>query len=140
MLLSVPERTGKLKWWFFIFLALTVVFMVWMKNLLYPLHSGEIVHFEMAKTTAAAAGIINEWQETGKLNLAIKSIYLDYIFIVLYTVTISLGCQFLSSIAGNEILARTGKLFAILIFAAGIFDVVENIAMTRSLHESITLK
>jgi hypothetical protein len=93
----------------------------------------------MAKTAERAEAILLQWQETGKFQLAIKSVYCDYVFIGLYTITIALGCLFFSSLTGNDILQRTGKLFAILIFLAGIFDVVENLVMLKSLKQTVTV-
>ena len=138
MLLSVPGRSGKLKWWFLFFLFLTAAFIIWMKNFLYPLGSGDIVELEMAKTSERAAAIIQQWRENGKFQPAIQSIYCDYVFIFLYTITIYLGCRYLSSLTSNEILARTGKLFSYLVFAAAIFDIVENVAMLSSLQNGLT--
>jgi len=135
---TVPDRTGKFKWWFLIFLPLTIGFMFWMKHFLSPLQSGDIVSFEMAKSTDVADGIIQKWQENGKFAPAVTSVYLDYIFIFLYTVTIASGCRFLSSICGNDILEKTGRLFAVLIFIAGIFDIVENMAMMKIFTNGVT--
>src|SRR3982751_6110360 len=102
MILSVPERTAKLKWWFLIFLILTIAFITWMRSFLSPLQSGDIIKFEMAKTTDAAYDIIHQWQRDGKLETAMKSIYCDYGFIILYTVTLALACRYLSAATGND--------------------------------------
>lgn len=138
MLSTGPERSAKLKWRFFISFLLTAAFIIWMKSFLSPFHSGDIVEFEMAKTAERAEAILLQWQETGKFQAAIQSVYLDFIFIVFYTITIAFGCLYISSFSGNEILVRTGKFFAVLIFLAGIFDVVENFAMLETLKEGIT--
>ena len=113
--------------------------MIWMKSFLYPLQPGDIVEFEMAKTSERATSILQQWQNDGKFDAAIQSIYLDFFFIVLYTLTIYLGCRYLASLSSNEIFARAGKIFSYLIFAAAIFDVVENMAMLRSLNDGITV-
>jgi hypothetical protein len=134
----LPGRSGKVKWIFFTFLLLTVAFSFWMRGFLSPLHSADIVEFEMARTPERAAGIIEEWQQNGKLPMAMRSIYADYCFIILYTITLSAASLFFSRICRNTLFRQTGKFFSILVFVAGIFDIVENIAMTRTLSGEIT--
>src|SRR5688500_259823 len=131
-------RSGKVKWIFFIFFLLTVAFSFWMRAFLAPLESGDIVEFEMARTPDRAAAIIDEWQQNGKLPMAMRSIYADYFFIILYSITLSAGSLFFSRICGNTLFRQTGKFFSVLVFVAGIFDVVENIAMTRILSGEVT--
>jgi hypothetical protein len=137
---SVPGRSAKLKWFFLISLVVTFAFTLFMRNYLHPLTSADIIRFEMAKTPDKATGILLEWESAGKLDAAIAGVYLDYVFIVLYTIMIALGCRFLSSVSGNELLAQTGKLFGLLIFLAAIFDVVENKAMLGSLREGVSME
>lgn len=136
MLSSRLPANRSLQRWFWISFVATIVFIIWLKQYLYPLQTAEIVRFEMSKTLDAANGIMEQWKKDNKFQLAINSIYWDYLFIVLYTAAISLGCRFLSSISGNPLLQKTGRFFSILIFVAGVFDVVENIAMTTSLRQS----
>ena len=128
---------NKLKWRFWIFFSLTVVFIMWMKYYLSPLKSSEIIQYEIAKTADKAAAIIRQWTLEGKSNILIQSIYLDYLFIIIYCFAISFACRFISSLTRNEILLRAGSFFSYLIFAAGIFDVVENIAMTKDLNQAV---
>jgi hypothetical protein len=134
----LPGRSGKVKWIFFTFLLLTVAFSFWMRAFLSPLQSGDIVEFEMARTPERATGFIEEWQQNGKLPMAMPSIYADYFFIILYTITLSSGSLFFSRICRNTLFRQTGKFFSILVFVAGIFDIVENIAMTRTLSGELT--
>ena len=110
-----------------------------MKSFLYPLDSGDIIQFEMAKSPQPALDIMQEWKGNGKFDMAIKSIYADYFFILLYTITLSAGSLWLSRICGNDLFRQTGKFFALLVFLAGIFDVVENLAMTRTLSGDVTI-
>lgn len=94
----------------------------------------------MAKTPDKASAVLLDWEASGKMDAAIPGIYLDYIFIILYTTMIALGCRFLSSISGNDLLAQTGKFFGLLIFLAAIFDVVENKAMLATLREGVSIE
>ena len=137
---SLPGRTRKIKWVFFIFLSLTVAFSLLMKSLLFPLGSRDIIEFEMAKSPDTALAIIDEWKSSGKFDMALKSIYADYFFILLYTITLSSGAVWLSRICGNLLFRQTGKFFAVLVFVAGIFDVLENIAMTQTLSSEVSIR
>ena len=90
------------------FALLTIGYMIWARNYLSPLSAGEIVQFEVAKTVSKAQSIIQEWKNTGKYEQGIKSTSLAYLFIILYTLAIGLGCRFISACTGNEILAKGG--------------------------------
>ncbi|MES1224780.1 MAG: hypothetical protein ABUT20_55325 [Bacteroidota bacterium] len=109
-----------------------------MRSYLSPLSSGEIVQFEIAKTVDRAHSIINEWKTTGKYESGVKSTYFAYFFILLYTIAIALACRFISSCTGNEILIKGGRGFAWLIIVASICDVIENIAMSRTLQGTVS--
>jgi hypothetical protein len=112
--------------------------MIWVKSYLSPLTSSEIVQFEVAKTITRAQAIIQEWKNTGKYERGVESTTLAYFFMVLYTAFIGLGCRCISIATGNEILIKGGKGFTWLISLATISDVVENLAMSRTLRGEIT--
>ncbi len=120
------------------FALLTIGYMIWARNYLSPLRAGEIVQFEVAKTVSKAQSIIQEWKSTGKYEQGVKSTSLAYLFITLYTLAIAFGCRFISVCTGNEILTKGGRGFAWLILAATICDVVENIAVSRTLSGDIS--
>ena len=108
--------------------------MIWVRSYLSPLSSDEIIQFEIAKTVTRAQSIIDNWKSTGKYELGLKSTYFAYVFMVLYTVAIALGCRFISICTRNEILIKGGKGFAWLIGVATVCDVIENISLSRTLH------
>ncbi|HVU98919.1 MAG TPA: hypothetical protein VHE34_27040 [Puia sp.] len=112
--------------------------MIWVRNYLAPLSSDEIVQFEIAKTVDRAQAIIGDWKLTGKYEQGVKSTYLAYLFMVLYTLAIGLGCRFISICTGNEIMIKGGKGFSWLIVAATICDVAENIALSRTLRGPVS--
>jgi hypothetical protein len=103
-----------------------------------PLASGEIVRFELAKNLSVADRIIQEWVTYAKLNRAIVSIYLDFLFILLYTSGLAVTCVYLGRLTRHEILMRAGKFFTYLLIIAGICDIIENIAMLKSLQGTAT--
>lgn len=128
----------KLKWRFWICLSGAVIFIFWMKHYLAPLPSDEIVQYEMAKTVDTAASLVRLWTQDGKIDMVLKSIYIDYIFIVIYCLAISTGCRFMGNLTKNNILTKAGIFFSYFIFAAGLFDVMENNAMLKSLQQAVT--
>ena len=120
---------------FWILLLLNVVFIVWSKNYLQPLQTKDIVRFEVAKKVDVAEGILREWESAGdgKLEKALQSISLDYLFIILYVAGLSIGSIYLSRLTRHPILKRAGRFVPVLLLGAGVCDVIENIAMTYSL-------
>jgi hypothetical protein len=112
--------------------------MIWVRSYLAPLSSDEIVQFEIAKTVDKAEAIIADWKNSGKYEQGVKSTYFAYVFIFLYTIAIALGCRFISICTGNDILIKGGRGFAWLISIATVCDLVENIAISRTLQGGIS--
>mgnify|MGYP001201188216 CR=1 FL=1 len=135
-LLSIA-RPASLSRWFWSLLAANFLFIIAAKLLLQPFTPGEIVRFELAKEVPVAENILREWITHGKYNMAVMSIYLDFLFIILYTMGLGVTCIFLAGLTGHEILQRAGKFFASLLIVAGICDAIENFAMLRSMHGTI---
>lgn len=135
---SSPVRFNRLRRLFWFFLLVTTVYVIWMWNYLSPLTSGEIVQFEVAKTVDKAHSIISEWKNNGKYEQGVKSTYFAYFFIILYSVTIALSCRFISSCTNNEVLIKGGRGFSWLILLASICDVIENIAMSKTLQGTVS--
>ena len=135
---SWPAKFYRLRRWFWLLSLVTVGYMIWVRNYLSPLSSGEIVQFEIAKTVAKASAIIQDWKSSGKYEQVLKSTSLAYLFIALYTLAIGLGCRFISVCTGNEILIKGGRGFSWLILIATICDIFENIALSRTLSGTIS--
>lgn len=120
------------------FALLTIGYMIWARGYLSPLTSGEIVRFEVAKTVDRAQHIMQEWKNTGKYEQGVRSTTVAFFFIILYTLSIGFGCRFISASTGNDILMKGGRGFAWLIVIATICDIIENIAMSRTLIGHVT--
>ncbi len=131
---SVP-----LKYVFFIFTVFTLGWMIIMSWSIKPLNSKEIVSYELAKTPEVALKIRNDWEERGLLDNAKKSIYLDFVFLVLYVATIGIGCAVLSVFTDNDFLMKTGRIISMTLPLAGLFDAIENVAMLKTLSGDITV-
>jgi len=135
---SWPARLSRLRQLFWLFFVLIVVYMICVQRYLSPLSSGDFVQFEIAKTVNKANAIIQDWKNTGKYEQGLKTTYFVFVFIILYTIVIALGCRYISTCTGNEIMIRGGKGFAWLIGVAAICDIIENIAMARTLHGAVS--
>jgi hypothetical protein len=135
---SWSARFSRLRQLFWFFFLLTIAYMIWVRSYLHPLSSDEIVQFEIAKTTTKAQAIIDSWKLTGKFDAGVKSTYFAYIFMLLYTLAIALGCRFVSACTHNDIMIKGGKGFAWLIVLATISDLIENIALSHTLHGPIS--
>lgn len=135
---SWPARFSRLRQLFWLFSLLTIAYMIWVRAYLAPLSSDEIVQFEIAKTVTKAQAIIDNWKITGKYHKGLESTYFAWLFMVLYTLAIALGCRFVSACTGNEIMIKGGQGFAWLIVLATICDLVENIAVSHTLHGPVS--
>lgn len=93
-----------------------------------------IVQFELAGTTSVAREIILNWGPEG-VSLAKTSTYLDFIYILLYCAAITLGCRVAAGYSKIEVFSKIGFGLSILTLVAGGSDVIENIAMLKSLNE-----
>lgn len=112
--------------------AATIAWIIFMR----PYTPANIVQFEFAKTIETATSIITVWGAEGAAK-ATTSIYLDFVFIVLYCSAIMLGCKVTAQFSKRELLIKIGSALALFIWVAGLCDVIENIAMLKTL-ESIS--
>lgn len=132
------NTSHRLRLYFWVLLALNIGFIAWSKYYLSPFTSGDIVRFEVAKTTPVAERIIAEWTLAGTLEKAKQSIWIDYIFIALYTALLMTAVPFFGRLSRHVLLLRTGRFISMLLPIAAICDVIENIAMAKTLSGSIT--
>lgn len=93
-----------------------------------------IVQFELAETTTTATEIISAWGPEG-IAMARTSTYLDFIYIIFYVAAIALGCKVASSYSRTPVLEKIGTVLSFFTVVAGACDIIENIAMLKSLHE-----
>lgn len=115
-----------------LFWLVTVGTIAWM-FVMRPFTPANIIEFELAHTVDNALRIINEWGISG-VEKAKMSIYLDFVFLVLYSWAISLGCRVASEFSGHCVLVNIGTFLAKLIWMAAVCDLVENIAMLLTLQ------
>ena len=114
---------------------LTACWIAFMRYETKPFTSEEIVRFEFAGTIEHATEIIKEWNQHQWVPLAIHSLYLDFIFIFLYTTTLALGCLTFPSMTGKIKLMNWGlRLYRFSLYA-GLADFFENLCLLKVLNE-----
>lgn len=96
-----------------------------------------IVSFELAKDMAASRKILNSWNARAKKHAAF-SLGLDFIFLIVYAIFISLACVQVGKALQDRssLLATVGGALAWAQFLAAIFDIVENLALIALLRNS----
>lgn len=95
-----------------------------------------IVGFELAGSVDQAELILDEWGEEGRAG-AERAIWLDYGFIVAYTLLLTLAAAAVAQAAGEREWERTagyGWNVAWSVPVAGLLDAVENAALLHTLH------
>jgi hypothetical protein len=105
-----------------------------------------IVHLELAANTAQAERVIDAWAEANVRGQAEWNTYLDYLFLVGYSTTLSLVCVWASAAfkvdgastsAGARIARFLGAVGIVLAWnqwLAGLYDAAENIALLQMLR------
>lgn len=120
--------------------AATVVLAVELTKSGKRLQTGEaprgIVSLELASTVERVEAIVESWRRTrvGRgtaVDVAKRSIYLDFPFIVAYSTVLAGGCWWVAGVLGRRGLPGAGGVRTLgwLQLAAGALDVVENAGM-----------
>lgn len=96
-----------------------------------------IVSFEFAGNLATATLIVKDWGEPGRV-LAGFHLGLDYLFLCLYPIFISLGCALAATHLRqtHKRLAYVGLVLSWAQIPAGLFDAIENWALLNLLRGS----
>lgn len=115
-------------------IVLTIGWIIFMRYETQPFTSEEIVKFEFAGTPERATAILNEWNNQQWLPLAKHSIYLDFIFIFLYTSSLALGCLTFPSLTGKINLMNWGMRLYRYSLYAGLADFLENLCLLKILY------
>ncbi len=130
-----PDRIGK----YLIPLSiLTIIFMVTLNWLSTPLNNPStpsgIISFELAGDVETAKVILDSWDADAKL-IAALSLGLDYLFLVVYSAAIGMGCIWTLGAFSPKgtLIHSTGILLAWGQWLAALFDGVENAALLKIL-------
>lgn len=133
MVSSYLPCMNKSRFWF-----LTVATIAWM-FVMRPFTPGNIVAFEFARTVENATQILAEWGSEG-IAMAKLSLNLDFIFLVLYSWAISLGCRVAANFSKAPTLISIGNVLSKIIWIAGLCDLVENVCLIlviRQVNETL---
>ena len=96
-----------------------------------------IVSFELADSMAASQQILDSWNARAKIQAAL-SLGLDYLFLIVYAVFISLACVQVSKALQHRspLLAGIGAVLAWAQFLAAVLDAAENSVLIALLLNS----
>jgi len=91
-----------------------------------------IVEFELAGSVPNAQAIINAWNETDRIRAGF-SLGIDYLYMPVYATTIALACVLAAGVLTSKAWRSIGVLLAWGLWAAAIFDAIENVALFTEL-------
>ena len=87
-----------------------------------------IVDFELAGSVPKAQAIIDAWSETDRIRAGF-SLGIDYLYMPVYSTTIALACVLAALALKSKVWRSIGLLLAWGLWAAAIFDAIENVAL-----------
>ncbi|MDX1937698.1 MAG: hypothetical protein SFU21_11300 [Flavihumibacter sp.] len=123
---------------FILSLVTTFIYARFMGSQVSPLTSKQIVAFEIAKTPAKATAQLAQFKQQQLLPQLIKSIQLDYGFLLIYPLALLFGALFFGSISKSGFLKEAGYVLVVAAVAAGVLDAVENNAMLQTIQAQVT--
>ena len=134
----ISESEQKVAFW--TLFTVTVVVIGFMQIVSAPLITDAapqgIVSFEFAGDLSTAEKIIDSWGQEERIYAGL-SLGLDYLFLVLYSCTIALGCMLAARSMLTELFRKMGAALAWTQFVAALLDCVENFALIKLLLGSV---
>lgn len=126
---------------FWLLLLATLGYAFFMKEITAPLTGKEIVAFELAKTPDRANAMLQGFAKAMKIGLVKQSLYLDFVFLLLYGSVLFVSCRYATSLARKAGAQRTwvriGYGLSWLGIVALLADAIENIALLRQLPPGV---
>jgi len=101
--------------------------------LMRPVTPSNIIEYEFARTVEKAVHILIEWG-LGGVEKAKMSILLDFVFLILYSWAISLGCKVVVGFADSATITKIGLALSKAIWIAGACDFIENVSLLIVMH------
>lgn len=124
----LPCMKEQTQFWF-----LTAATVVWM-FVMRPFTPDNIIAFEFARTAEKATRILAEWGSDGIVK-AKFSLNLDFVFLILYSWTISLGCRVAANFSKVTMLVGMGNVLSKGVWVAGLCDLVENVSLVLVIRQ-----
>jgi hypothetical protein len=97
--------------------------------------SPTIVDFELAGSVPKAQAIVDAWNETDRIRAGF-SLGFDYLYMPVYSTTIALACVLAAFVLKSKAWRSIGLLLAWGLWAAVLFDAIENVALLTILLSS----
>ena len=119
----------------FVLTLLVMITLAWMAR---PLGAAgaSIIDFELAGTLSKAQTIMAGWGEANK-QVARQQTYVDFVYLVLYPLTIALGCGLAArQFSAGSWLVTVGLYVAWAQLVAGLLDAIEDVALLQLLQGS----
>jgi hypothetical protein len=91
-----------------------------------------IVDFELAGSVPKAQTIIDAWNANDRIRAGF-SLGFDYLYMPVYSTTIALGCILAAGVLSKRAWHSIGLLLAWGLWAAALFDAIENLALFTEL-------
>ena len=91
-----------------------------------------IVSIELAWTTKKAGQIVDAWNERGYLHTASQQTYLDFLFLLIYPLALSLACAMLAG-TGSGSMTTAGMALSWSVLLCTPLDAIENVLILRML-------
>ena len=118
-----PEKRVR---WFVLLLVATLV-ITFLFRFIGP-NQPTIVDFELAGSVPNAQTIIDAWSETDRIRAGF-SLGFDYLYMPVYSTTIALACVLAAGVLKSKAWRSIGMLLAWGLWAAAIFDAIENVTL-----------
>jgi hypothetical protein len=115
---------------FLLAFAATVIWFFIMR----PFTPPNIVAFELSGSVEAASKIISDWG-IDQVSRVKTAICLDFGFILVYCSAFMFACRAASTYSGVQFFIKTSRQLIWIVWLAGLCDVMENIALLRTLSE-----
>lgn len=130
------SRIRKSAFIFFFFLAAAILYLFFMRAMIRPLTSQDIIDLEIARTVDRAKMLMGYLRDSvpSKLVKLDLSVYLDFPFIVIYTGLIISGSRFFGHLSGNDLIERASRFFLFIALAAGLADIIENLLLLQTIR------
>lgn len=126
---------GRRGWIFLGSLIVTLAVGAWALDVIEGMGDVGIIEFELARTEEKASEFYGELGEGGR-DAAKDSLYIDFLYLVLYAFTYAMGCLIVAARAaerGMTKLASWGRPLAIGAVLGACCDAIENLALLRVL-------
>jgi hypothetical protein len=115
-------------------LLLTAAWFILMREMISPLDPANILKFEFIGTAAKAENFLNELRQLGHLDLMTLSIYLDFIFPLLYGAMFYYASAWVCGKLTKQHSLNRFKIVSSLTVIAVACDMIENISLLQLIY------